>query len=157
MGNQYETAAFLLAIEYFVLDTPGAKDYNAAVRLRGMTFEQAAEEIRAKVARAMESSEPTRLHPAPRCPLPVPHGNLTQRRPPHIFVELLLAVALGPVNLHDAGLARRLRLAARPRDNAGRAQKRHHGRRRAAVSAGKLAIGGAVTLVGDPAGGQVGG
>ena len=45
-------AATILAIGYFIADTPGATTYTEAVQLRGMTLDQAAEEIRASVARA---------------------------------------------------------------------------------------------------------
>ena len=47
----------LLAYGYFIVETPGAKDYDEAVKLRGMTYEQAAAEIKAKVAEAMRWEE----------------------------------------------------------------------------------------------------
>ena len=52
-----ETSATLVAYGYFIAETPGARDYDEAVKLRGMTYEQAAAEIRAKVARAMRWEE----------------------------------------------------------------------------------------------------
>jgi hypothetical protein len=47
-------AATIVAIGYFIAGT-GATTYAEAVQLRETTFDQAAAEIRAKVAQAMES------------------------------------------------------------------------------------------------------
>jgi hypothetical protein len=49
-------AKTILAIGWLISETPVAKNYDEAVQLHGMTLGQAAEEIRAIVARAMESS-----------------------------------------------------------------------------------------------------
>jgi hypothetical protein len=47
-----ETEATILAIGWFIADMPGGTTYDEAVRLRGMTFDQAAVGIKARVAQA---------------------------------------------------------------------------------------------------------
>ena len=42
MDARREVSATLLAYGYFIIETPGARDYDEAVKLRGMTSEQAA-------------------------------------------------------------------------------------------------------------------